>query len=125
MLHAKPQIERRQHKRFRAKNLMVTVQQRTKTKIGQVVNISRGGMAVRYVDEGDLLMDAKEVSIMKNSDFFLTEVPVDVVMDLRYNDDEQFSTVIERQSCMKFGDLTPEQLDRLDYLIMKHCWGEA
>ena len=125
MLHEKAQLERRQHKRFRINNLMIAVQNRSNTKVAQVVNISKGGMAVRYVDEGELLTSTTEVNILKNSGFFMTEVPVDVIRDFRYNDDEHFTIIMERQSCMKFGKLAPEKQDRLDYLLMKYTWGEA
>jgi c-di-GMP-binding flagellar brake protein YcgR len=125
MLHEKAQLERRQHKRFKIRNLMIAVQNRSNTKVAQVVNISKGGMAVRYVDEGELMTSTTEVNILKNTDFFMTEVPVDVIRDFRYDDEEYFTTVMERQSCMKFGNLGPEQQDRLDYLIMKYSWGEA
>ena len=125
MLHEKAQLERRQHKRFKIRNLMIAVQNRSNTKVAQVVNISQGGMAVRYVDEGELMTSTTEINILKNTDFFMTEVPVDVIRDFRYDDEEHFTTVMERQSCMKFGNLEPEQQDRLDYLIMKYSWGEA
>jgi hypothetical protein len=104
---------------------MIAVQNRSNTKVAQVVNISQGGMAVRYVDEGELMTSTTEINILKNTDFFMTEVPVDVIRDFRYDDEEHFTTVMERQSCMKFGNLEPEQQDRLDYLIMKYSWGEA
>jgi hypothetical protein len=86
MLHEKAQLERRQHKRFKVNNLMIAVQNRSNAKVAQVVNISKGGMAVRYVDEGELLTSTTEVNILKDSDFFMTEVPVDVIRDFRYND---------------------------------------
>lgn len=125
MLHEKPELERRQYKRFKIKNVLIAVQQRSHTRIAHVLNISKGGMAIRYVDEGDLLMNTTEVNILKNKDFFMTEIPVRVIRDFRYDTDEYFTTVMERQSCMKFGELAPEQQDRLDYLIMKYSWGEA
>lgn len=125
MLHEKVQLERRQHKRFKVNNLMIAVQNSSSTRVEQVVNISKGGMAVRYVDEGELLTNSTEVNIFKNSDFFITGVPITVIKDFRYENEEYFTTVMERQSCMEFGELTPEHQDRLDYLIMKYCWEEV
>ena len=101
------------------------VQYRAKAWTAQVVNISKGGMAVRYIDEGKLLTSTMEVDILKDSDFFMTDIPVTVMRDFRYKDDEHFTTVMERQACLKFGELAPDEHDHLDYLIMKYSWGEA
>ena len=125
MMHEEVQIERRQHKRFRIKNRILTVQNREMNWTAHVVNISAGGMAVRYIDKGKLLTSTTEVDILKDSDVFMTGIPVTVMRDFRYKDDENFTTVMERQSCMKFGELTPDEHDHLDYLIMKYSWGEA
>ena len=125
MLQEKAELERRQHKRFKTQNLIIAVLRNTSAKVAQIVNISKGGMAVRYVDEGDWFGNAKEVNILKNTDFLMAEVPVNVIRDFRYHDDEHFTLAMERQSCVEFGELSPEQQDRLDYLIMKYCWGEA
>jgi hypothetical protein len=125
MLHEKKKLERRQHKRYKAQDLIIAFQHEKSAKVAQIINISRGGLAVRYVDEGEWLGNTKEVNILKEIDLLMTDVPVSVIRDFRYTDEEHFTLALERQSCMEFGELSPTQQDRLDYLIMKHCWGEA
>ncbi len=125
MLHEKKEFDRRQHSRFKTQNLTIAILHNTSARVAQVINISKGGMAIRYVDQDDWIGNTKEVNILKNTDFLMTEVPVNVIRDFRYLDDEHFTLAMERQSCMEFAELSPEQQDHLDYLIMKHCWGEA
>ena len=70
MIDSSLNTERRKHRRHDISNLVIAVPRKSHSQVARVVNISRGGMAVRYVDQNDWLEEAREVVILVNSDFF-------------------------------------------------------
>ena len=65
------QSERRKHKRFNVKDLAIAVPNRPSSQIARIVNISKGGMAVRYLEQSDWLGNAEVVDILVNSNFLM------------------------------------------------------
>ena len=119
------QTERRQHERYLVPNLVVVLPKRSSAQIARIINISRGGMAVRYLDQNDWLGDANKIDILANSDFFMTNLPINSIRDFKIENDISFSIIRERQCCLKFGELTPEQQESLDAFILQYSAGKA
>jgi hypothetical protein len=119
------QTERRQHQRYQVPNLVVVLPKRSSAQIARIINISRGGMAVRYLDQNDWLGDANKIDILANSDFFMTNLPINAIRDFKIENDISFSINRERQCCLKFGELTPEQQELLDAFILQYSAGQA
>jgi hypothetical protein len=112
-------LERRSHERYEIRqgaiaSLHLTV-------IGYAINISRGGLAFRYVASRDR---SSEWSILKISTtdqtFNLGMIPVEVVRDVPIP--ESFTTgAISLRSCgLKFGDLQDYQEFALRYFIQNY-----
>ena len=70
------QDERRKHQRYDVQHLAIAVPKRSTSQVARIVNISKGGMAVRYLDQRDWLGDAPVIDILINSNFFMTNIPV-------------------------------------------------
>lgn len=119
------QNERRKHPRYHLPELVIAIPNKTKPQVARIVNVSKGGMAVRYVDQDNWLGDAGEVDIFVNSDFFLNGIPIECVRDFDINNQVSFSIMHERQCCLQFKDLTPAQESLLDEFIMKHTAGSS
>ena len=117
------QGERRKHQRYEVKNLAIAVPNKATPPVGRIVNISKGGLAVRYLDQDEWLGDANAIDILINSNFFLTNIPVKNVNDFKVENQISFSIMSERQCCMQFGDLSTEQESQLDDFIVKHTSG--
>jgi len=115
--------ERRKHERFTVKDLAIAVPNKPASQVGRIVNISKGGMAVRYLDQSDWLENAEAVDILVNSNFFMTNIPIENVNDFKVENQVSFSIIDERQCCLQFGALSPEQELRLDDFILKYTTG--
>lgn len=120
-----PHIERRKHERHEVPNLAIAVPRKSHSQVARIVNISKGGMAVRYVDQKDWLGEAKEIDILVNSSFFLTNVPIENIRDFKVDNQLSFSIIRERQTCLQFGPLSPAQESLLDEFIMKYSAGNS
>ncbi len=75
------QSDRRQHQRYEVPQLAIAVPKRPTSQVARIVNISKGGMAVRYLDQQDWLGEADAIDILVNSDFFMTHIPIANISD--------------------------------------------
>ena len=114
------QNERRKHQRFEVKSLAIAVPVQSTSQVARIVNISKGGMAVRYLDQDDWLGDADAIDILVNSNFFMTNIPIVNVNDFKVTNQVSFSIVSERQCCLQFGTLSPEQELQLDKFMINY-----
>ena len=117
--------ERRKHQRYAVKHLAIAVPKGPTSQVARIANISKGGMAVRYLDQNDWLGNADSIDIMINSNFFMTNIPIEKVTDFRVDNQVSFSIISERQCCLQFGDLTPEQQSLLDEFIVNYAAGNS
>ena len=119
--------EQRTHKRFRVReNSYVTLGGRV-SKLGQIVDISRGGLSFRYIDIGERPNSSLEVklSIKNNNGFQLENIPFKTIYDLRATKEFPFSSTRIRRRGGRFVALTQDQMSGLDYLIHNYTTGEA
>jgi len=114
------QKERRQHARFDVPNLVIALPKRSSAQIARIINISKGGVAVRYLDQSDWLGPANKIDILANSDFFMNNLPIKLVQDFKIDNDISFSITKERQCCLRFDQLSLEQQTKLDEFILQH-----
>ena len=119
------QSDRRQHQRYEVPQLAIAVPKRPTSQVARIVNISKGGMAVRYLDQQDWLGEANAIDILVNSDFFMTNFPIANISDFKVKNQVSFSIISERQCCLQFGSLTPDQESLLDDFIMKYAAGNS
>jgi len=125
MLSDVEQKERRKYQRYQVKDLAIAVTNKPTSQIGRIVNISKGGMAVRYVDHNDWLENADAIDILINSNFFMTNIPIHNVSDFKVKNQVSFSIINERQCCLQFGSLSPEHEVKLDEFIQKYTTGSS
>ena len=125
MLSVSLHSERRKHRRFRLKDLAIAVPNKPTSQVGRIVNISKGGLAVRYVDRDDWAGEADSIDILINSGLFLTNIPIQNVSDFEVENQVSFSIMTERQCCLQFGPLSSKQESRLDEFIKHHGVGNS
>jgi len=103
--------ERRKHKRYRARSGTCALNSR----VGEIIDISRGGLAFRYVDRGDWKdMPPSDLGILfGNGELCLEDVPLKVISDCAIND----GINITRRCGVQFKELTEKQLEQLEYFI--------
>ena len=95
-------------------------------KMGQIINISKGGLAFRYVADGEQLNGTFQMDIFLNGNgFYLKKVPFKIISDFYIDNKVPFSAVTIRQCGGQFGELTLSQVSQLDYFIGNHTLSEA
>lgn len=99
-------------------------------KMGQIVDISRGGLSFYYPETGyspetgEERADAYIMDIVLVGDnFYLDKVPFKTISERDVDIELPDTSLTIKQCGVKFDGLTLEQMDRLDYLILKYGSG--
>lgn len=117
--------EQRIHKRFQVQEGVFVLIRNDSSILGQIKNISRGGLAFTYIANGEEVNELFDVDIfLKNHGFYLKDMPSKKVADFHVNNKLPFSSFIMRQIGVQFGELKKSQLLQLDNLIQKYTKDE-
>jgi len=121
MANSKEFIERRKHERFKVKNGPVATVFNTASEyihMGQIKNISKGGLAFRYIDRNGDSTEPFELDILVALDsFYIKNVPFKTVWVSPAAGHPAFIFLEKKQRGIRFGEMTPLQMSRLDYFI--------
>jgi hypothetical protein len=114
-------VERRKHKRFHAKDGTFAVlrpQWPYSTKIGQIIDISMGGLAFSYVAGEDQPNRSYELDILlAEHSFHLTKIPFKTIWD---QEAEQLPSLRMRRCGVQFGELAPHHISQLEYFVQHY-----
>jgi hypothetical protein len=87
-------------------------------KVGKIVDISRGGLAFRYLDVGDRLREAFELDMYsRHNEFRMEKVSVKTVWDRQTPGQLAFSTRTRLRG-VQFGKLTQNQFSELECFLL-------
>ena len=119
-------IERRQQPRFKVAEGVFAALVNHNSKLGQIRDISKRGLAFRYIDHGEEPDETTELKIIIGSGgVYLDKLPFRKVSDFEIKNEFSFSSLKMRQIGLQFGKLTRRQLSRLEQFIEHHTIGEA
>lgn len=103
-------VERRRHKRFKAKSGSF----KSEKIEGEIIDISMGGFSFSYVDNGKWTDESFDVGmLLGEKDLCIEEIPLKIISDCAINR----GLSITRRCGVKFGTLTSKQLAQLEYYI--------
>ena len=137
-------IERRKHHRFKVKHgavaAMITISSAKEEQaedmpmnqgsfatapeyiqMGQITNISKGGLAFRYFygeDDHNELFDFDILSVQDR--FYLKKVPVHTVWASHAVSKPSLSLLKSQEQGLQFEELTPHQISQLDYFLQNY-----
>ena len=121
-------LERRQHKRFRVQPgrvAVLTPRWPQSTIVGDILDISERGLALRYVaDEAPSNRSSHLTIVSAKPNFHLGKLPFKTVSDFEIAK-APFSSMAPRRLSLQFGELTQDQTARLEHFITTHTTGEA
>ena len=118
-------VERRKHKRFRVQEGVYALLKNNSSKLGQIKNISRGGLVFSYIVDGEQMHEAFKVDIfISKIGYCLKDVPSKKISDLHLDNRLPFSTFSIRQARIQFNELNHSQLSQLDNLMRDYSTGE-
>lgn len=119
-------VERRQQPRFKVADGVFAAIVNHNSKLGQIRDISKSGLAFRYIDHGNAAGESNELKIIIGSGgVYLDKLPFTKVTDFEIKNENSFSFLKMRQIGLEFGKLTKQQLRRLEHFIQNHTIGEA
>lgn len=125
-MDSKEVVDKRKHKRFRSQDLAFAAFGSHSKEIGQILDISRGGLAFRYIADGDRLNESRELEIyLANNGFHLKEVPFNKISDFELTSEFPLSSIIMRRRGVQFGELTQDHVSQLGYFIQNHTVGDV
>ena len=116
-------IERRKHKRFKVKEGAFAVASTDYNKLGQIKDISEGGFAFQFIEDGKQTTGSLEVEIFSTvDDFYIKKIPVRTVLDFELDNTISSNSTPMRQLSMKFGKLKHPQKLLLSFFIQKYTY---
>ena len=97
------------------------------TKLGKLIDISRGGLAFRYIGPEEESRGPTQLDLFTgNNGFYLSRLPCKVIYDASSLKKETSSPLLERRRCgLEFGEATEAQTAQLDLYFANHVAGEA
>lgn len=118
-------VERRKHKRYRVQEGVYALLKNNSSKLGQIKNISRGGLAFSYIVDGEQMHEPFKVDIfICNIGYCLKDVPSKKISDLHIDNKLPFTTFSIRQAHIQFNELNHSQVSQLDNLMRDYTTGE-
>ena len=125
-MRKKEDMERRKYTRFRAKDGALIEVRSHRGRLGEIIDISKGGLAFRYIDIGDRPKGSFELDIfLKETGFRLEKVPAKTISDLKTTKYFPYSSTKTRRQGVQFGELTENQISKLDHFIKNYTTGEV
>jgi len=123
MIPEKEIVEQRRYKRFQVPKGTFVGLGPHDTKVGQIIDVSMGGLAFRYV--GDAEPSNGELDIfLSERDFYVGRIPFKTVSDFEITG-RIGSSISMRRSGVQFRKLTRGQTSQLEHFIQNHTLGEA
>ena len=118
-------VERRKHKRFLVQEGAFALLKNNSSKLGQIKNIIRGGLAFSYIVDEEQLHESFKVDIfISKIGYCLKDVPSKKIWDFRIDNRLPFSTFSIRQAGIQFDELNHSQLSQLDKFMRDYTTGE-
>ena len=126
-------VDRRQHERFQVREgAFVVLRPRSPVLgqdidiVGQIVDISKSGLVLRYVSSQERSYESFELDIvLAGNGFRLNGVPVKTILDCQMADGAASNSTTVRRRGVQFGTLTEQQLTQLERFIRDHTNGHT
>jgi hypothetical protein len=121
MINSEKAIERRFHERYQVQQGVYALLKNGSSKLGQIKNISKGGLAFMYINDGEQINEPTEVDIfLSGYGFILKGIPCKKISDIHVDNFVPFSTFEMRQLGIQFGEISLQQLAHLNTFIERY-----
>jgi hypothetical protein len=117
------QKEQRAHERVRVKEGVFAVIKKdnnSRMTVGQIINISRGGMSLKYLADSEPMDGVQKVDIYYTGHGAqLKDIPFKVITDFKLDSPFPFSSVFMRRGCLQFQDMSNDHVNQFIEFIGK------
>jgi len=111
-------VEDRQHSRVKVDDGGFAALCDEFTALGQIIDISRGGLAFRYVASEARTNGSAVLNILTTDHrFCLEKIPAKIIRDSAMPGEFSFGSITLRHCAVQFGELTPGQKLDLEHFI--------
>lgn len=121
MVGRKRTVERRKNKRYKAVEGAYAAISPNSHKLGQIIDISMGGLSFKYIDTSDDGRDKdtadEETIFLSSMGYYVGDLSFKTVSDYEVTNAPSFSSMKVRKRHLQFTDLTFKQLFDLDYYL--------
>ena len=119
MVGRKRTIERRRNKRYKAVDGAYAAISPNSHKLGQIIDISMGGLSFKYIDtsNNDSDKNPEEAVFLSSMGYYVGDLPFKTVSDYEITNAPSFSSMKVRKRHVQFTDLSFKQLFDLDYYL--------
>lgn len=121
MTTTKKMIEQRKHRRFQVKDGTYAVLKYKPAVMGEIMNMSKDGLAVQYSNTEQQLSESFEVDIFRtDNSFYIEKLHVKTISDFQIEEAFALGAKNIRQRGVKFEGLNPIQLFQLYYFLQNY-----
>lgn len=118
--------DRRSYPRYKVNDGAYAALSPDSTIMGQIIDISRGGLCFRYIVHREQAFESMATHIfVGDNGFYLEKMPYKTIEDEQIDHGSTFSTIIMRQRRVYFSNLSPNQFAQLDYFLLNRTTGLA
>jgi hypothetical protein len=118
--------DRREYRRFRTREGTFAVLRNHSIRLGQVVDISRGGLAFQYIPDEQAFAGSCAVDILlTGKGLCVSGISSRVVSDFEIEDMPPMTTIPVRRCGVRFESLESGQESQLQGFIQSHTTGEV
>ena len=121
MVGRKRTIERRKNKRYKAVEGAYAAISPNSHKLGQIIDLSVGGLAFKYIDTSNEETEEKQTSeetiFLSSMGYYVGDLPFKTIADYEITNAPSFSSMKVRKRHVQFTDLNFKQLFDLDYYL--------
>jgi len=119
-------VERRQLRRYKVKQGAFAAMMPLSNKLGQIIDLGKGGLSFHYIHVDDGINDGSELDIfVSNKEFYLPKLPVQKVSDVLVPNKIPNNPIVIRRHGVRFQELTPDQIYELDAFIQRYTTEEV
>lgn len=93
-------------------------------KLGEVLNISLGGLAFRCIGGEEPLTTSGKLNVYCDDGMCLVKLSFDTRWDMEVSDSAPFNYITTRRFGVRFDDLTAEQMSALCRFIQHHTYAD-
>ena len=114
--------ERRKHERFDIKASTFAVLSYDPPAMGHIINMSTGGISVRYTGKEKPISKSKQIDMLRPSvGFYLNQIPVTTVSEHTISDKMPASSENVLQRHLQFSSLTDDQKTQINHFIQNNA----
>ncbi len=118
-------VERRRFRRFKVKDGAFAASIPDSKKLGQIIEMAKGGLSFIYIDPGDAFEETALEIFVADGEFYISKLPVNVVSDTPVPNRLSINPIAVRRQGVEFADLTPEQISAIDSFLQHYTVGDA